>query len=183
MHVPVETIVNVAPETLQTNGVDELKVTGNPDVALAESMTGVELKTCVPGLAKVIDWLAKPDTVKVNACICVPLALVAEIVSGKVPVAVGVPDKTPVMVFKDAALIPAGKVPVTLNEVAPGATTVKVLAAFTANVALAALVKMGKGFLFSVNDAEIACSVGTVVCPHVPSASTATTDTGAKLMT
>lgn len=96
-------------------------------------------------------------------CVCIPLPFVAVMVNGKDPVAVGVPDSTPVVVLRDAALMPAGNVPVTLYEVAPAATTLKVLDAFAAKVVLAALVNTGSGFLLSVNEAVIACSVGTVV--------------------
>lgn len=52
MHEPKLTIVKVVPDTEQTLGVFELKVTASEDVAVAVSVIGVELNVCVPGFAK-----------------------------------------------------------------------------------------------------------------------------------
>ena len=47
-------MVTVTPETAQTKGVNELKVTGNPDEADAVSVIGVALNVWEPGLDSVI---------------------------------------------------------------------------------------------------------------------------------
>jgi hypothetical protein len=163
VQVPSETIESAFPETVHTFGVFEESTTDSPDVAEAVSVTVAAENDCVPGFVKLIDWLACPETVNVNAWVGEPLALVAVTVNGNVPDAVGVPESTPVDVFNDAALMPAGNDPEILKDVAPGATNVNVLAVFTAKVAVVALVNTGAKVLFKVKDALIACSVGTVV--------------------
>jgi hypothetical protein len=40
-HVPAETIVAVVPETVQTDVVVDAKLTGKPELAVAESVSGV----------------------------------------------------------------------------------------------------------------------------------------------
>ena len=50
-------------------------------------------------------------TVIVRAAVPVPAALAAPIVTAKAPIAVGVPEMTPVPVFR---LSPAGRVPLTM---------------------------------------------------------------------
>lgn len=163
VQVPSETIESALPDTEHTLGVFEDRTTDKPDVAVAVRLTVAAENVWVPGLTKLIVWLAWPETVNVNACVAIPLPLLAVTMSENAPELVGTPDNTPDDAFKDAALMPLGNVPVTLKLVAPGATKVNVFIAFTANVALVALVNTGANVLFSVNDAEIGCSVGTVV--------------------
>ena len=82
MQLPTAIIVKVAPLTEQVVGVLEENATVSIDgEALAVRATGVGLKLCAPGLPKLIVWLAF-CTVSVNACIGMPLALVAVIVTG-----------------------------------------------------------------------------------------------------
>ena len=65
----------------------------------------------------------------------------------------------------------------------PVAVTVKVLAVVVEKVAFAALVNTGALLRFKVKLAVMDASVGTVVAPQVPSASTAAMETLFKLMT
>jgi hypothetical protein len=53
VHVPAETKVAVEIETVQTPKVDEAKLTAKPEVAVAESVSGVPT-VCVPGVTKLI---------------------------------------------------------------------------------------------------------------------------------
>ena len=65
----------------------------------------------------------------------------------------------------------------------PVAIGVNELFAAVVKVTLAGLVNTGALFLFSVKLAVMGASVGTVVAPQVPSASTATVETLFRLMT
>lgn len=79
---------------------------------------------------------------------------------------------------------PLGRAP--LDSVGTGfpvAATVKELAPVVENVVLPALVKTGALLRFNVKLAVITASLGTVVAPHVPSASTATAETLLRLIT
>ena len=53
VQVPEAINAAVAPETVQMLLVVEVKVTAKPDVAVAESVSGVPT-VCIPGLLKVI---------------------------------------------------------------------------------------------------------------------------------
>ena len=53
VQVPVVTNVAVVPATVQTPVVVEVNVTAMPEVAVAESVSGVPT-VCAPGLAKVM---------------------------------------------------------------------------------------------------------------------------------
>lgn len=100
-----------------------------------------------------------------------------------VPVAVGVPCKTPVPPLN---VTPDGSVPEVRERVGAGtpvAVTVKLFAAAVENVVALALVNTGALFRVRVKLAVIGDSPGTVVAPQVPSASTATVDTELRLIT
>ena len=75
------TVVTSLPETVQTPGVMEAIVTVRPDVALAEMANGIKEKLFVPGLAKLMVWLAL-EMVRVKVCMTVPDAFIALTVSG-----------------------------------------------------------------------------------------------------
>lgn len=106
--------------------------------------------------------------------------MVAVIVTGKLPDTVGAPESTP----PDERLTVPGR-PVAEKVIGPEplAATLKVLATFSANVVDAALVNVGASTRFNVKLAVIGASVGTMVAPQVPSASTAAAEAAAKLIT
>ena len=55
VHVPNPTIVALVPDTVHTDGVMEVKVTGLPLAPpVATNGIGVELKLCEPGFVKLI---------------------------------------------------------------------------------------------------------------------------------
>jgi hypothetical protein len=58
VHVPIATRVTVAPDTVQTPVVRELKLTVRPEVALALRANGGELSGWFGRAAKLIVWLA-----------------------------------------------------------------------------------------------------------------------------
>ena len=188
MQVPSVTIVKLPLKTVQIEGVCVLKVTGSVDEAVAESANGVELNTCVPGLEKLMVWLACPATFSVKLCGTeVEPAAVKVIVYG--PPAVIDPaavESVPVPEFAppDVKETPAGKVPAVIVGVGlPVAVTAKVFAEVVLNVVLATLVKTGALLRLSVKLAVRGNSLGTTVTPQVPSASTAAIDTLLRLMT
>ena len=60
-HVPVRSrliVAPFAPPGVHTAAVDVVKVTGNPDEAVADSVTGDWLMFAVGGWANAIVWLA-----------------------------------------------------------------------------------------------------------------------------
>ena len=59
-HIPVITIVTVAPDTVQTSGVVEAKLTVSPDVAVAEIANGAAPKATLPSAPNVIVSLSRP---------------------------------------------------------------------------------------------------------------------------
>ncbi len=65
VHVPAATNVAVVPLTVQTPVAVELKETGNPEVAVAVSVSGVPT-LCVPGLLNVIVCAVGPAAVTVR---------------------------------------------------------------------------------------------------------------------
>ena len=110
VQVPTLTSVALAPAMVQTPVVSETKLTASDEVATADNGTTDGLNTCVPGLPKVMDWLAF-DTVSVKPCDALGrLPLDTPKVSGNGPACVGVPDNTPVDVLNET---PIGNVPVT----------------------------------------------------------------------
>ena len=182
VQVPVATIVTLPLATVQTNGDWELKVIGNPDEATADSAISDELNVCEPGFVKLMVWLAWPAVVNVKFCVTdVPLLAVKT--SGNVPIDEGVPCNKPVPTVN---VTPVGKVPEVRDSVGAGvpvAATVKLFEDVVEKVAALALVKSGALLRLSVRLAVIGASVGTVVAPQVPSASTAAIDTLLRLMT
>lgn len=56
VHVPVVRNVAVVPDTVQTLVVDDVKVTGSPELAEATSVNGVPT-VCVPIELNVMVWL------------------------------------------------------------------------------------------------------------------------------
>jgi hypothetical protein len=65
--VPAMRNIAVVPLTVQTLVVVEVKLTGNPEVAVATSVSGVPT-VCEPGLAKVIVCARRPDALTVKLC-------------------------------------------------------------------------------------------------------------------
>ena len=59
VQVPAATNVAVVPETVQTLVVADVKATARPELAVAESVSGVPT-VCVPGLAKVMVCAVRP---------------------------------------------------------------------------------------------------------------------------
>lgn len=179
VHVPNPTMVTFEPKTVQTAGVMLINETASEEEADAVNGMSDELNVCEPGLAKLIDWFAWVATVNEKFCVA-ELLLAAVMVTEKVPAAVGVPESTPV----DERESPAGR-PIAENVIvaAPLAVTLNVFGALMANVVDAALVNTGTGLLFNVRLAAMGVSVGAVVAPQVPSASTATVETLLRLMT
>ena len=59
--------VAVVPETVQTVGVAEVNATVRPELADAESVSGVPT-VCVPGLVKVMDCASKAAALTVKLC-------------------------------------------------------------------------------------------------------------------
>ena len=57
-HVPEVTIVRVNPDMVQTLVVLEVTVTVSPEVDEADKVSGVLDQVVVPGLVKVMVWLA-----------------------------------------------------------------------------------------------------------------------------
>src|ERR1039457_1046801 len=57
VQVPTETSVTVAPDTVQTDVVCELKLTGKPELALALTANGAVPKTWFERAPKVMVWL------------------------------------------------------------------------------------------------------------------------------
>ena len=105
--------------------------------------------------------------------------------NGKVPVEEGVPEITnwPAL---GVNIKPDGGVPdvrLIVGAGLPVAVTVKLFEEPVENVVAAALVNAGAGLRFRVKVAVSADSVGTVVAPQEPSASTAAVETLFKLMT
>lgn len=68
-HVPTATIVTVAPDTVQTDVVCELKLTARPELAIAETVNGAVPNGWLAIAQKVIVWGADPPCVTV---ICWP---------------------------------------------------------------------------------------------------------------
>ena len=168
--------------TEQTVGDWVPKVTARPDDADADRGTGVLPNNWVPGFANAIAWPACPAAVSVN--VWVPLGLTpfcAVIVITYGPPTGGVPVSNPVT---EARFTPDGN-PVAENVGAgvPAAVTVKVFDPVVENVALFADVITGALLRFNVNVAVSGASDGTVVAPHVPSASTAALEALFKLIT
>lgn len=103
MHVPIPRNVSVPPLTVHTPGVDELKLTASPDVALAPSVRLVPI-VCGPGLAKLIDCVAThpenppvyPDKPHVARPLAVPTYPGAQVAEQLVPNVV-VPPQAPVI--------------------------------------------------------------------------------------
>ena len=108
-----------------------------------------------------------------------PLTALNVIVYG--PPAAGFPAKRPLAGLKVTPL--GSPVAESVGAGRPVAATVKLLDPLVAKVALLALVKTGALFRVSVKFAVRGSSVGTVVAPQVPSASTAAVETLFKLMT
>ena len=71
--VPVAIMVEVAPETVQTVGVVDLKATATPELADAVKLM-VAPTTCDGIDAKVIVWFILPIAVPVSRIDCVELA-------------------------------------------------------------------------------------------------------------
>lgn len=181
VQVPNVSIVRLPPDEIeQTVGVIVEKDTANPEVAVAVTVRGVALNVCVPGLLNVIVWLACPPTVNVKDCITEPAALVAVNVMGNVPAVVGVPVNAP-----PVNVTPEGRAPdsVIVGVGLPVAEGVNVLLAPVVKVTLAGLVNTGALLRLRVKVAVIGASVGTVVAPQVPSASTAIVETLFRLIT
>ena len=110
--------------------------------------------------------------------------MVAVIVTGKLPDAVGAPESTPP---DERPTVPGSPDPAE-NVIGPFpvAVTLNVLAAFSAKVVDAALVNVGATVRFRVKLAVIGPSVGVfeeVAKPQFPSGSTAMIEAGAKLIT
>ena len=60
VQVPTEISVTVEPETVQTEKVVDLKLTGRPELAVAVSAIGTDVLIACAGIArKVIVWAAK----------------------------------------------------------------------------------------------------------------------------
>ena len=185
VQVPNPTIVAFVPDTVQTDSVIDVNVTGFPLAPpVATNGIGVELKVCEPGLAKVIDWLARPPTVKLKFCVTL-VPLLAVKTNGKVPVEEGVPEISnwPAL---GVNVKPDGGVPevrLIVGAGLPVAITVKLFEEPVENVVAAALVNAGAGLRLRVKLAVSADSVGTVVAPQEPSASTAAVETLFRLIT
>lgn len=184
VHRPSVSIVTFEPDTEQTLSVFDVNVTGNPEDALAVKATGVDPKDWVPGFANVIVWLAVPLTVSVKDCCTDPVPFVAVNVNGYVAFGpAGVPERTPVPAVK---LTPEGRVPLVSERVGvgmPAAATVKVLEDAVEKVVAFALVKAGPALRFRFSVAVSGASVGIVVTPHCPSASTAAAEAEFRLIT
>ena len=159
MQVPPVSRVALLPDTPQTVGVADVKITPSPDVAVAESAFSPPFEYVVAdGSANEMLWLAF-EMVRVNDWSLKPAELVARKIGVYVPTVpdAGVPDRDP------AALIvtPVGSEPPAKANVGVGtpvATTVKLLELRTVNVVLAALVKFGAtgvavGFTVTVPEA------------------------------
>ena len=58
VHVPAAIIVSALPESVQISIVDEVRVTGNPDVAVPVSVKGESPKVFGVGKVKVMVWVA-----------------------------------------------------------------------------------------------------------------------------
>ena len=63
-HVPTARMVAVLPETVQTEGVVETKVTGNPEVALALMVKGATPSVTLLRAPNVMLWEAGFETEK-----------------------------------------------------------------------------------------------------------------------
>lgn len=164
-------MVMLRPDTVHTVGVVDVRATVRPEDAVAPEAKGVVLKARAPGFAKVMVCEAA-ETTSVTACVAAGLTpLEAVTVKLNVPVAVGVPAKTPPAV---SGFMPVGIVPaVTLNVGAGEPVAVKVCeyALLTVAPAGAPLVMMGAAERFRVRLAAMGVSIAA---PHVPSVSTPT---------
>ena len=110
MHVPPVSIVTVAPLTLQTLEVlpSMENETGSPLVAVALTAKVPPLDhVCVGGCGKLIDWFDRATTVWLEE-FTKPESFVARTTNVYEPVAVGVPLRNPVAVFR---VRPVGKEP------------------------------------------------------------------------
>ena len=137
VQTPEDTIVRLAPETVHTPVVLDENDTVRSDEEDATSGSGEAVKVCVPGLAKVIDWLAFATVSVKDWPEEVPAELVALKVSGQSPTVpdAGVPASAPEVVLK---VTPEGSVPermkvgvgvpVAVAEKPPAENTVKVVA-------------------------------------------------------
>ena len=67
VHVPAEMNVAVVPLTVQMPVVCEAKLTVNPELAVAISVSGVPT-VCAPGLSKVIVCGVRPAAFTVKLC-------------------------------------------------------------------------------------------------------------------
>ena len=114
---PAETNVMLrlfAGVIVQTAGVVDVKVTGNPELAVAPEASGDALNSWAPGLLKVIVCEAAAIDI-LTTCEFVPALLVAVTVKLYGPATVGVPDSTaPVNVT------PGGGVPAVIENVGAG---------------------------------------------------------------
>jgi hypothetical protein len=64
-HVPTATIVTVLPDTVQTDAVVEVKLTGKPELAVAVMANGATPSVTLPNAANVIacaSWKLNPAT-------------------------------------------------------------------------------------------------------------------------
>ena len=59
VHIPAARIVSALPESVQISIVDEVRVTGNPDVDVPESVKGASPKVFVDGKVKLMVWVAR----------------------------------------------------------------------------------------------------------------------------
>jgi hypothetical protein len=92
-------------------------------------------------------------TTSVNAWVAVPTEFVAEMVTAYVPVAVGVPASVAVPLVFEVMAMPGGNpVAEKVGRGSPVVRTVKVKAAPSVALAVAALVKTGIEVTVSVND-------------------------------
>ena len=144
--MPTVSNVSVVPDTVQADGVFEVNVTVNPDVALAESGMVEAVNGCEAGPVNEIDWLAF-CTVRTNDCMTLPEPFVAVKVTICVPTVpeAGVPERL-------ALPVPPGKVTLIgnvppVNEIdgvgVPVAVTLKAPALKMVNVVVVELVNAG----------------------------------------
>ena len=59
--MPAATRVTLAPDTVQTDGVVELKVTANPDVAVADMVNGGAPRALLPKASNVMLCACRDD--------------------------------------------------------------------------------------------------------------------------
>ena len=137
VHVPADTNAALAPETVQTAGVDEENVTANADVEVAVRAIGEALNGCPAIAPNVMVWLPLL-TVSVNAWVAGGGVPEAVIVMGNTPAVVGVPESTPA-----ADNVRGAGTPVAENVGEFVAVTVYVPATPTVKVVEATLVNAG----------------------------------------